>query len=49
MADAGPDPMAYNEPGQPPQVSIEQTSVEQLSDTLNLPACSVTLWSLDVE
>ena len=46
---AGPDPLAYNEPGSPPRVRIEQTSVQQWSDTLKLPACSVTLWSLDVE
>ncbi len=46
---AGADPMAYNEPGAPPRVSIEESRVEQWSDTLQLPACSVTLWVLDVE
>ncbi len=46
---AGEDPMVYNEPGVPPRVQIEESSVEKWSDTLSLPACSVTLWRLDVE
>ncbi len=45
----GPDPMAYNEPGQPPRVQIQESPVEQWSDSLTLPPCSVTLWVLDVQ
>jgi alpha-N-arabinofuranosidase len=46
---AGDDPMVYNEPGVSPRVQIEESLVEEWSDTLSLPACSVTLWQLDVE
>ncbi len=45
---AGEDPMAYNEPGKPPKVSIEETSVSGVSDKLEVPPCSVTLYALDL-
>jgi alpha-N-arabinofuranosidase len=45
----GQDPMAYNEPGKPPRVTIEETSVEGMSDRLPVGPCSVTLYSLDLE
>ncbi len=46
---AGDDPMAYNEPGKPPKVSIKETSVSGVSDKLTVPACSITLLRLDIE
>jgi len=46
---AGTDPMAYNEPGKPPRVTIEKQSVKGISDTLSVPACSVTLFALEVK
>ena len=46
---AGTDPMAYNEPGKVPAVSIEESEVEGVSDRLSVEACSVTLYALAVE
>ncbi len=46
---AGDDPMAYNAPGQPPGVSIEEAAVADVGETLTVAACSVTLYVLDVE
>lgn len=44
---AGNDPMAYNEPGQPPNVVIQESAVRSLRDALSLPPFSVTLWVLE--
>jgi alpha-L-arabinofuranosidase len=46
---AGNDPMAYNEPGQPPRVSIETAPVDHITDKLTVAPCSVTLFSLNVQ
>jgi len=46
---AGNDPMAYNEPGKPPSVRIEEQAVKGISDTLSVGPCSVTLFALDVK
>ena len=46
---AGADPMAYNEPGQPPRVRIQQTDVNNLTSTLSVPPCSVTLLALGLK
>jgi len=46
---AGDDPMAYNEPGKPPKVSIEEESVRGVSNKLSVAACSVTLYALEVD
>ena len=46
---AGDDPMVYNEPGKEPAVSIVPSSVNQIGKTLTVPACSVTLYALEVE
>ena len=45
---AGDDPLAHNTPGEAPQVTIEQSPVTDLLDTLSLPPCSVTLFALDL-
>ncbi len=45
---AGSDPMAYNEPGRPPQVSIVEQPVAGVSGRLPVAAYSVTLYSLAV-
>jgi alpha-N-arabinofuranosidase len=46
---AGDDPQAFNDPDQPPSVTVVPQPVEGLGGTLALPPCSVTLWVLDVE
>jgi alpha-N-arabinofuranosidase len=46
---AGSDPMAFNDPDEPPQVKIEEQAVTNLDDQLTLAPCSVTVYSLDAE
>jgi alpha-N-arabinofuranosidase len=46
---AGADPMAYNEPGKPPRVSIVEKPVSGLGDKLPVAAYSVTLYVLAIE
>jgi alpha-N-arabinofuranosidase len=46
---AGKDPMAYNEPGKPPAVKIEETAVENVGAELEVAPCSVTLYVLAVK
>ena len=45
----GEDPMAYNEPGKPAAVAIEEDSVSGVVDELPVAACSVTLYALTLE
>ncbi|KPL11129.1 hypothetical protein AMJ85_04460 [candidate division BRC1 bacterium SM23_51] len=45
---AGPDEMAYNEPGKEPQVRIEEKACEGLTQRLELAPISVSLYALDV-
>jgi len=45
----GDDPMAYNEPGKPPAVKIEETPVEKVGEELRVAPCSVTLYVLAVK
>ena len=42
----GDDPMAYNEPGKAPNVTIVETAVEGLRDHLDAPPLSVVLYEL---
>jgi alpha-L-arabinofuranosidase len=46
---AGPDPMAYNDPEEPPRVTIEQRAVAGLTDRVTVAPCSITLLALDAE
>ena len=46
---SGPDPMAYNEPGKPPKVTVEESTVSGISDKLSVAPCSVTLFSLPLK
>ncbi len=46
---AGDDPMAYNEPGQERKITIEESSVRDVSKKLSVVPCSVTLYKLDVK
>jgi len=46
---AGDDPDAFNEPGQPPRVRIETAPVNNVSDKISIPACSVTLFALELK
>jgi alpha-N-arabinofuranosidase len=46
---SGSDPMAHNDPDQPPQVVISEEPVVALDDTLALAPCSVTLFALDAD
>ena len=43
---AGDDPLAYNDPGQPPKVTIEETAAGDVQTKLPLAPCSVTLYAL---
>ncbi|NQU21791.1 MAG: alpha-N-arabinofuranosidase [Candidatus Nealsonbacteria bacterium] len=43
---SGPDPLAYNEPGKPPKVTVEESTVSGVSDKLSVAPCSVTLFAL---
>jgi alpha-N-arabinofuranosidase len=45
----GPDPMAYNEPGKPPRVTIASDTVSGVTDTVAVAPCSVTLLAFDVK
>ena len=40
------DPMAYNEPGQEPQVTIEEKAVSEITNKLSVPALSICLYKL---
>jgi alpha-N-arabinofuranosidase len=44
----GPDPEAYNHPGRPPAVTVEESAVRGLDKTLAVPPCSVTIFRLEV-
>lgn len=44
---ANADPMAYNDPDKPPQVTIEEATVK--GTTLRVAPCSVTLYALTTE
>ncbi|MBE3097244.1 MAG: alpha-L-arabinofuranosidase, partial [Planctomycetes bacterium] len=46
---AGADPMAYNDPDQPPHVMIEEAAVQGVSGRLSVGPCSVTLFALKTE
>jgi len=46
---AGEDPMAYNEPGKAPKVTIKESAAKGIGASLSVPPCSVTLYALDVE
>ncbi|MBM4018856.1 MAG: alpha-N-arabinofuranosidase [Planctomycetes bacterium] len=46
---AGADPMAYNDPDEPPKVRIEEAAVRGVSDKLTVAPCSVTVFALSVE
>jgi alpha-L-arabinofuranosidase len=46
---AGSEPMAFNDPDQPPRVVIEEKRLERLGEHLTLAPCSVTLFALEVE
>ncbi len=45
---AGDDPMAYNAPGEDPQVVIEEESMAGIMGELSVDPCSVTLFALDL-
>ena len=46
---AGTDPMAYNDPGKPPRLTIVESIIQGLSDKLALVPYSVTLFAFDVK
>ncbi len=46
---AGDDPMAYNEPGRPATVTIEEATVTDVSESLPVAPCSITLYALRLE
>jgi hypothetical protein len=43
---AGSDPMAYNSPGEPAQVTIEERPVEGITDSITVAPYSISLFSL---
>jgi alpha-N-arabinofuranosidase len=46
---AGDDPMAFNEPGVEPQVTIQERPVRGAPDGLDVAPCSVTVFSLNLK
>jgi hypothetical protein len=40
--------MAYNEPGEPPQVAIKESAVADISDKVTVPPLSISLYKLSV-
>ena len=42
------DPMAYNEPGEEPRVRIVEKTIDGVSNKLNAPALSVSLYKLPI-
>jgi len=46
---AGNDPMVYNDPGKPDKVTIEEATVQGISDKITVAPCSVTLLALRVQ
>ncbi|MFO8012843.1 MAG: alpha-L-arabinofuranosidase C-terminal domain-containing protein [Phycisphaerae bacterium] len=45
----GPGPQAYNHPGRPPKVTIEEGAVRGADKALAVPAYSVTIFALEVK
>ena len=45
----GDDPMAYNEPGVEPKVTIREEAVDQVGKSLTLPPHSVSLYLLELQ
>jgi alpha-N-arabinofuranosidase len=45
----GTDPLAHNEPGKEPKVTIEQKSAEGLSNKLKAPALSISIYEFTIE
>jgi alpha-N-arabinofuranosidase len=43
---AGTDPQAYNEPGKPPAVKIEETTNVTIGDRLTVPPLSVSIYEV---
>ncbi len=43
---ANSDPMAYNEPGQPPRVTIEEKQLSGIANDLSVPPLSISLYEL---
>jgi alpha-N-arabinofuranosidase len=43
----GPDPKAYNEPGKPQRVRIEETTVDDFGEKIEVPPCAVRLYRLE--
>ena len=42
------DPKAYNEPGEAPNVVIDEQKVRGISDSVNLPPLSISLYKLRI-
>lgn len=45
---AGDDPMAFNQPGETPRVTVEESAARMAEGKLSVRPCSVTLFALDV-
>jgi alpha-N-arabinofuranosidase len=46
---AGLDPLAYNDPGQPLRVKIEESAVDAAGQQVSVAPCSVTLFALPIK
>jgi alpha-N-arabinofuranosidase len=44
-----PDPMAYNDPGKEPEITICQEQLHEAAENLNVPPISVTLYKLNMK
>jgi alpha-N-arabinofuranosidase len=46
---AGDDPMAYNDPGQPPKLSIEEVPAANFNSSVSVKPLSITLWRIPLQ
>jgi len=46
---AGADPMAYNQPGEPRKVDIQEAGATDLTGQVSVQPLSITLWRVDVQ
>jgi alpha-N-arabinofuranosidase len=46
---AGDDPLAYNQPGEPRKVDIQEAGAADLAGTVSVKPLSITLWKAAVQ
>jgi alpha-L-arabinofuranosidase len=46
---AGSDPLAYNQPGEPRKVDIQEAGTTDLTSVVSVKALSITLWKVAIQ